>query len=182
MSLVFAIVRSKIIHFKPQSLGQSDLATGRPSASSTTKKPLSCRASDREQALFRGLLVFRRFGRVALCAVRVGTVEDAKAVRPQFDGELGNDMLDDLLAIWNFDDAIVLAGVELALHEIMCSFDEPFRHLRKACAEGDDVVPLCFVFPLFILALPRLLRGDAELYNGGAVRGAWFLRLCQQIR
>jgi hypothetical protein len=52
----------------------------------------------------------------------------------------------------------------------MYSFDEPFRRLRKACAEGDDIVPLCFVFPFFVLVFPRLLRSDAELYDGCAVR------------
>jgi hypothetical protein len=72
--------------------------------------PLYLRATD---------FLSKRWGppQAALCAVRGGTVEEANAVRSEFDGELRNDMLHDLLAIRRFDGAIVLARVERTLPE-----------------------------------------------------------------
>jgi hypothetical protein len=120
--------------------------------------------------LFRGLLTGGGLGNFARFIVILGTVEDANGFSFQFNDKLGNDVLDDVLTIWNLGRAIVLAGVELTLYEDMCSFGESVGHLRKRCAEGNDVMALRFFSPRIVLGLPRFLSRDAELDHGNAVR------------
>ena len=117
---------------------------------------------EQKRPLFTGLLIGRLLGRIVLFLVPGGTVQYANGVGFQFNGELRNDVLDDPLAVWNLDRAVVFTGAELALHENMCSFDEPACHLRKACAEGNDFVPLRLFFPRSVVVLPRFLSGDAD--------------------
>ena len=80
------------------------------------------------------------------------------------------DVLDDFLAVRNFDRAIVFAGGEFALYEDMSAFDETFRQLGKPVTEPDDLVPLGPFLPLVVVVLPGPLGRDAELHHGGAVR------------
>ena len=79
-----------------------------------------------------------RFGCVAFAVGR--PVQNADRIGFEFDDELLHDVLDDFLAVRNFDRAIVFAGGQFALYENMSAFDETFRQLGKSVPE-----PICYV-------------------------------------
>jgi hypothetical protein len=69
----------------------------------------------------------------------------------------------------NSDGAIVFTRGQLAPYEHVRAFDQPVGELGEALAECDNVVPLGLFFPLIVLILPRLLRGDGELRDWRSV-------------
>ena len=72
-----------------------------------------------------GLLLYfssLRFGCVAFAVGR--PVQNADRIGFEFDDELLHDVLDDFLAVRNFDRAIVFAGGQFALYEDMSAFGE----------------------------------------------------------
>ncbi len=79
-----------------------------------------------------------RFGRVAFAVGR--PVQNADRIGFEFDDELLHDVLDDFLAVRNFDRAIVFAGGQFALYEDMSAFGETLRQSGKSVAE-----PICYV-------------------------------------
>jgi hypothetical protein len=113
----------------------------------------------------------RRFGGIALLAAGAGAIEYPDSVGFEFDNELLDDVLD-VLAFpgGNLNGAVVLARGQLALQEDVGAFHQTVRQLGEAFAEGDDVMPLRFFFPLILLVLPGLLRCDGELRDRSAIR------------
>ena len=109
----------------------------------------------------RGLFIGWRFGRVVWLGV-AGAVEHPDGVGLQLDDELLNDVLDGLLAIGDFDGPVVLAGVELALHEDVCAALEAWGQFGKTFSPGGDVVPLGLVFPLSAVAATAATRASTE--------------------
>ena len=79
-----------------------------------------------------------RFGCVPFAVGR--PVQNADRIGFEFDDELLHDVLDDFLAVRNFDRAIVFAGGQFALYENMSAFDETVRQLGKSVPE-----PICYV-------------------------------------
>ena len=67
-------------------------------------------------------------------------VQNADRIGFEFDDELLHDVLDDFLAVRNFDRAIVFAGGQFALYEDMSAFGETLRQSGKSVAE-----PICYV-------------------------------------
>lgn len=79
-------------------------------------------------------------------------------------------MLDKLLAVRDFDVAVVLACRKLTLYENVGAFVESRGELLSALAECDHVVPLSSVLPFAGVVFPRFLGSDAKLHDGRAVR------------
>jgi hypothetical protein len=74
-----------------------------------------------------------RFGCIAFAVGR--PVQNADRIGFEFDDELLHNVLDDFLAVRNFDRAIVFAGGQFALYEDVSAFDETFRQFGKSIAE-----------------------------------------------
>jgi hypothetical protein len=116
--------------------------------------------------LFRGLLTGGGLGNFARFIVILGTVEDANGFSFQFNGKLGNDVLDDVLTIWNLGRAIVLAGVELTLYEDMCSFGESVGHLRNAAPKATTLWHCVFSLHVSFSAFHDFLVATLSLITG----------------
>jgi hypothetical protein len=109
--------------------------------------------------------LFSRFARLGVASA----IENADRIGFELDGELLNNVLDGLFAVWNRDRALILARAKFALHEHVCAFYQTRRHLGEALSVREGVVPLRSLVPLAFVVLPGFSGRHGESCDSGAV-------------